>query len=86
MYKGRRTHSKIADQLSKGNQQKIQLMAALLADPEFIILDEPLSGLDSDTRASVMAVIARSVQGRTVIWVTHDLDVAGHLGAVSLRL
>jgi ABC-2 type transport system ATP-binding protein len=35
-----------ADQLSKGNQQKIQLMAALIADPELIILDEPLSGLD----------------------------------------
>ena len=35
-----------ADQLSKGNQQKIQLMIALLSDPEIIILDEPLSGLD----------------------------------------
>ncbi len=35
-----------ADQLSKGNQQKIQLMAALISDPEIIILDEPLSGLD----------------------------------------
>lgn len=35
-----------ADQLSKGNQQKIQLMAALISDPEVIILDEPLSGLD----------------------------------------
>lgn len=35
-----------AEQLSKGNQQKVQLMAALLADPEFVILDEPMSGLD----------------------------------------
>jgi ABC-2 type transport system ATP-binding protein len=35
-----------ADQLSKGNQQKIQLMAALISDPELIILDEPISGLD----------------------------------------
>lgn len=35
-----------ADQLSKGNQQKIQLMAALISDPDIIILDEPLSGLD----------------------------------------
>lgn len=38
--------SKNADQLSKGNQQKIQLMSALLADPELLVLDEPLSGLD----------------------------------------
>ena len=37
---------KKADQLSKGNQQKIQLMMALLSDPELLILDEPLSGLD----------------------------------------
>ncbi len=35
-----------ADQLSKGNQQKVQLMAALISDPNLIILDEPLSGLD----------------------------------------
>ena len=35
-----------ADQLSKGNQQKMQLMAALISDPELLILDEPLSGLD----------------------------------------
>jgi len=37
---------KTADQLSKGNQQKVQLMAALLSEPELIVLDEPLSGLD----------------------------------------
>lgn len=35
-----------AEQLSKGNQQKVQLMATLISDPELIILDEPLSGLD----------------------------------------
>ncbi len=45
--KGRKpTKANRADQLSKGNQQKIQLMAALISDPELIILDEPLSGLD----------------------------------------
>lgn len=35
-----------ADQLSKGNQQKIQLMVALLSDPDLLIIDEPFSGLD----------------------------------------
>lgn len=45
--KGRKdTKANRADQLSKGNQQKIQLMAALISDPELLILDEPLSGLD----------------------------------------
>lgn len=44
--RGKKQKEKTADQLSKGNQQKIQLMAALLSDPDFIVLDEPLSGLD----------------------------------------
>lgn len=44
--KNKKQKSNNADQLSKGNQQKIQLMAALISDPELIILDEPLSGLD----------------------------------------
>ena len=44
--KGKQAKANQADQLSKGNQQKIQLMAALISDPEFLILDEPLSGLD----------------------------------------
>lgn len=44
--KGKAAKANRADQLSKGNQQKIQLMAALISEPEFLILDEPLSGLD----------------------------------------
>lgn len=44
--KGKAAKANRADQLSKGNQQKIQLMAALLSEPKFLILDEPLSGLD----------------------------------------
>lgn len=36
----------VAEHLSKGNQQKIQLISALIHDPELVILDEPLSGLD----------------------------------------
>ena len=44
--KGKTVKANRADQLSKGNQQKIQLMAALISEPEFLILDEPLSGLD----------------------------------------
>ena len=44
--KGKKAKANRADQLSKGNQQKMQLMAALISEPEFLILDEPLSGLD----------------------------------------
>lgn len=44
--KGKSISAKNADELSKGNQQKVQLMATLISNPEFLILDEPLSGLD----------------------------------------
>lgn len=44
--RGKKAREKTADQLSKGNQQKIQLMSALISEPELIVLDEPLSGLD----------------------------------------
>lgn len=44
--KGKKAKEKTADQLSKGNQQKIQMMSALISEPELVVLDEPLSGLD----------------------------------------
>lgn len=76
MYKGRRTHSKIADQLSKGNQQKIQLMAALLADPEFIILDEPLSGLDPVNADLFKSIIREEIQKeKYLIMSSHQMSV-----------
>ncbi|MBQ4524202.1 MAG: ATP-binding cassette domain-containing protein [Lachnospiraceae bacterium] len=55
--KGKKSKVKNADQLSKGNQQKIQLMAALISDPKLLVLDEPLSGLDpvnSDLFSSII--------------------------------
>ena len=72
--KGRRTKEKTADQLSKGNQQKIQLMAALLSDPEFIVLDEPLSGLDpvnSDLFKSIIKEIIAN--GKYLIMSSHQM-------------
>ena len=41
-----------ADELSKGNQQKIQLIAAILHDPEVLLMDEPFTGLDRSTSRS----------------------------------
>ena len=52
---------KLADQLSKGNQQKIQFMTALLSDPELIILDEPLSGLDPVNTEIINRIIREEI-------------------------
>ena len=72
--KGKKSKEKTADQLSKGNQQKIQLMAALLSDPDFIVLDEPLSGLDpvnSDLFKSIIKeIIAKE---KYVIMSSHQM-------------
>lgn len=69
-----RATSKI-DSLSHGNQQRVQLAAALVHDPELLVLDEPLAGLDPagiDAIGSVLADQARS--GRCVIFSSHQLD------------
>lgn len=65
---------KTADQLSKGNQQKIQLMAALLSDPEIIVLDEPLSGLDPVNTDLFKGIIREVIeQGKYVIMSSHQM-------------
>lgn len=66
----------MADQLSKGNQQKIQLMAVLLSDPELIVLDEPLSGLDPVNADLFKGVIREIIEsGKYVIMSSHQMDV-----------
>jgi ABC-2 type transport system ATP-binding protein len=73
---GEKRTSKI-EELSKGNQQKVQLIGALLHEPELIILDEPQSGLDP-----VNMVLVRNVlhelkdEGRTILLSTHMMGEA----------
>ncbi len=63
--------------LSKGMQQKVQFIGALLHDPELVVLDEPFSGLDpvnSQVMKEVVVEMAR--QGRTVLFSTHIMEQA----------
>ncbi|NLL93235.1 MAG: ATP-binding cassette domain-containing protein [Clostridiales bacterium] len=65
---------KTADQLSKGNQQKIQMMCALLSDPEFIVLDEPLSGLDPVNSDVFKSIIRELIENKKyVIMSSHQM-------------
>jgi len=73
---GKRTKEKpkLADQLSKGNQQKIQFMIALISDPELLILDEPLSGLDPVNTDLFKGIIREEIaKGKYVIMSSHQM-------------
>jgi ABC-2 type transport system ATP-binding protein len=65
--KGKTIRAKNADELSKGNQQKVQLMATLISNPEFLILDEPLSGLDPINTELFKDVIKEEIAKRKYI-------------------
>ena len=65
-----------ADKLSKGNQQKVQLIAAIINDPELVVLDEPFSGLDPVNTDVLRSVIKEMVkEGKYVILSSHQMSV-----------
>jgi ABC-2 type transport system ATP-binding protein len=70
-----RTKSKL-EELSHGNQQRIQLAVALAHDPELLVLDEPFSGLDPIGIATMTEVVRdRAAAGVGVIFSSHQLDL-----------
>lgn len=72
----KKAKSNRADQLSKGNQQKIQLMAMLLSDPKVLILDEPLSGLDPVNTDLFKDIIREEIQKeKYLIMSSHQMPV-----------
>ena len=68
------------EQLSKGNQQKVQIAATLLARPQIVFFDEPLSGLDPVGARVIQAVIREiAAEGRTVLISTHQMSTVESL-------
>lgn len=66
---------KRVDALSKGMQQKVQIVGTLLHDPEVVILDEPFAGLDPVNARMVKEIIlALKREGRLVVLSTHQMD------------
>jgi ABC-2 type transport system ATP-binding protein len=68
------------DELSHGNQQRVQLLAALLNEPDLLVLDEPFAGLDPiamATMAGLLRELART--GVTVLFSSHQLDLVEDL-------
>jgi ABC-2 type transport system ATP-binding protein len=68
------------EQLSHGNQQRVQLAVALVHDPDLLVLDEPFAGLDPlgvDTFAELLHALADD--GATILFSSHQLDLVQHL-------
>jgi len=71
---------KKVEELSKGMQQKVQFISAILHDPELIVMDEPFSGLDPASTVllkDVLLELAKS--GKTILFSTHGMDQAEKL-------
>ncbi|KFE41536.1 ABC transporter ATP-binding protein [Staphylococcus agnetis] len=67
-------HKKI-ESLSKGNQQKVQLLASMIHEPQLLILDEPFSGLDPvNVELLKKAVIELNQKGTTIIFSSHRME------------
>ena len=58
--------------LSGGMKRRVAVARAVLAPGEVLVLDEPFTGLDRDTKAAVLAYLKDHTQGRTLLLVTHD--------------
>ena len=67
--------SKRLDTLSKGNQQKIQLITALAHDPQIVILDEPFSGLDPVNAMILKDIVKEEIsRGKIVLFSSHQMN------------
>ena len=68
------------EELSKGNQQKIQFIAAILHDPEVLIMDEPFTGLDPvNVRLLKEAFLEMRDRGKTLVFSTHQMETVEEL-------
>ena len=70
----------LVQELSGGNQQRVQLAVSLVHDPDLLVLDEPFAGLDPVAAETMRSIIAeRSAAGASVLFSSHQLDVVQDL-------
>ncbi len=72
--------NEMIESLSLGNQQRAQIAASLVHDPEILVLDEPFSGLDPIAVENVQGVLkAKAAEGVPVLFSSHQLDIVERL-------
>lgn len=74
------------DAISGGQQRRVALVRALAADSDLLLLDEPFTGLDDETKALVLPLIREAAHTRPVVLVTHIAAEAEALGAAMIPL
>ena len=80
------TIRKPVKEFSGGMQRRVAILRALMAESDILIMDEPLKGLDEETKDEVKGLILDLTKGKTVIMSTHDVRDAESFGAEVVQI
>ena len=72
-------------EFSGGMRRRVALIRALLAPGQLLLMDEPFTGLDEDTRETAMEYVLNHRRGRTLLFTTHHVEEAKRLGATLIQ-
>lgn len=78
--------SKKVRELSGGEKRRLSILRALCADYDILLMDEPFTGLDAETKQKVIDYILHETEGKIVILVTHNMSEAEALGCDVIQL
>ena len=75
-------------ELSGGQRQRVAIARALITNPDFIIADEPLTGLDVSAQAQIVHLLRKLADERslTVMFIAHDLPMVNHISSRIIRM
>lgn len=77
-------HDRQISQLSGGQMQKVLIARALMTDPDILILDEPTSSIDAESRTEIYSILNRLKGEKTIILISHDLgSVSSYIDSIA---